>query len=263
MLPLKLEKPLAIFDIESTGLNPRLDRIIELAIIKLFPDGNVKHYSFKLNPEIPIPAEATALHHITDADVIDCPLFKDVAKQVLDIFNDCDLGGFGIIRFDVPMLIEEFARVGIKFDDNACNIIDVQRIFHKKEPRNLSAALSFYCGESHVNAHGAEPDAEATLSVLEAQLRKYADLPHTIRELNSYCRKPRDPTWLDRTGKLKWSNNEVVINFGVKCRGISLHELRENNPKFLKWILTSDFPTDTKEIISGVLEGRFPDKPTS
>jgi len=258
MTNLKLERPLAVLDIESTGINPRMDRIIDLAIVKLFPDGRREQHVFRVNPEIPIPVETTAIHHITNADVAHAPPFRQMARQILDILEDCDLGGFGAARFDVPMLAEEFARAGVEFYPDNRRIVDAQRIYHKKEPRDLSAALAFYCGKMHLGAHGAEADVLATLAVLEAQLQKYSDLPRSVAELDQYCNPPRNPAWADRTGKLKWQNGELLINFGVQNIGRTLKDLVRDNPKFLMWILKSDFPADTKRIVADALEGRFP-----
>ncbi|MBI3987094.1 MAG: 3'-5' exonuclease [Lentisphaerae bacterium] len=262
MLRWKLQRPIAVIDIESTGANPRLDRIIDLSILKLFPDGRRDLHAFRVNPGILIPPEATAIHHIADRDVADSPPFRTVAAQVFDLLNDSDLAGFGIIRFDVPMLIEEFARVELAFDDSRRRLIDAQRIFHIKEPRDLSAALSFYCGEFHLGAHSAESDVLATLKVLDAQFDKYPDLPSDLEALNQYCNPPKNPAWADRSGKLKWENGELVINFGVQNIGAKVRDLALNNPKYLKWMLKSDFPNDTKRIIADVLDGRFPSPPT-
>lgn len=256
-------RPLAIIDIESTGTNPRQDRIIDLAIIKLMPDGSQEKHVFRCNPGIPIPPEAEVIHHISNADVIQSPLFPEIASQIFELLKDCDLGGFGIVRFDIPMLTEEFARAGLVFPADDCRVVDAQRIFHKQEPRDLTAALAFYCGEEHADAHGAEADALATIKVLDAQLKKYGNLPRTIDGLNAYCNTARDPAWVDKTGKLKWINNEIVINFGVQHTGQKLRELAQNDAKFLKWILKSDFPGDTKKIVADALEGKFPDKPQS
>ncbi len=257
MFPIKLERPLAVLDIESTGINPRMDRIIDLAIVKLFPDGRREQHVFRVNPEIPIPAETTAIHHITNADVAHAPTFRQTAPAILEILADCDLGGFGIVRFDIPMLAEEFARAGFQFNPDDRRIVDAQRIYHKKEPRDLSAALTFYCGTMHLGAHGAEADALATVEVLEAQLQKYADLPRSLEELDRFSNPPRDPTWADRSGKLKWQNGELLINFGVQNIGRNLKDLVRDNPKFLRWILKSDFPVDTKRIVADALEGHF------
>lgn len=251
-------RPLAIIDIESTGTNPRQDRIIDLAIVKLMPDGSQTRHVFRCNPAIPIPPATTAIHHISNADVAQCPVFPEIAAQIFELLRNCDLGGFGIVRFDVPLLTEEFARAGFIFPANDCRMIDAQRIFHKKEPRDLSAALAFYCGEEHADAHGAEADAIATIKVLKAQLEKYRDLPRTIEGLDAYSGAARDPAWVDKTGKLKWADGEIIINFGAQYIGQKLRDLARNNAKFLKWILKSDFPRDTKQIVADALEGRFP-----
>jgi len=263
MTNLKLERPLAVLDIESTGINPRMDRIIDLAIVKLFPDGRREQHVFRVNPEIPIPAETTAIHRITNADVAHAPPFRQKAAEILAILEDCDLGGFGIARFDLPMLAEEFARAGFAFDPDSRRVVDAQRIYHKKEPRDLSAAVTFYCGTMHLGAHGAEADALATLEVLEAQLQKYGDLPHSPEELDKYCNPPRNPAWADRAGKLIWQNGELLINFGVKNIGQKIKDLARDNPKFLLWILKSDFPSDTKRIVADALEGSFPAPPAA
>lgn len=263
MLYSNLKRPLACIDIESTGINPRQDRIIDLAVIKLMPDGTRLERVFRCNPGIPIPPAAEAIHHISNADIADAPLFTHIAGQVYEMLKDCDLAGFGIVRFDIPMLTEEFARAGFKFPADDCRVIDAQRIFHKKEPRDLTAALAFYCGVEHTGAHGAEADAHATLSVLEAQLAKYTDLPRTVEGLDAYCAIARDPDWVDRSGKLKWAGDEVVINFGVQYAGQKLRDLARNNPGFLKWILKSDFPGETKKIVADALEGKFPSRPTA
>lgn len=254
-------RPLAVIDIESTGTNPRQDRIIDLAIIKLMPDGAREKHVFRCNPGIPIPPEVEAIHHISNADVAQSPLFTEIATQIFELLKDCDLGGFGIVRFDIPMLTEEFARAGLAFPADDCRVADAQRIFHKKEPRDLTAALAFYCGEEHIDAHGAEADVLATIKVLEAQTEKYPDLPRTIEGLDAYCNIVRDPAWVDKSGKLKWVNNDIVINFGAQFIGQKLRDLAQNNAKFLKWILKSDFPGDTKKIVADALDGKFPEKP--
>jgi DNA polymerase-3 subunit epsilon len=256
---LNIEKPLAVFDIESTGINRRVDRIIDLAIAVLKPDGTREDYAFRVNPGMPIPPGSTAVHGITDEDVKDAPSFQDVAADVLKVLEGCDLGGFNLIHFDIPVLQEEFARAGSTFDMEGRRVIDVQRIFHKKEPRDLSAALSFYCGQSHIDAHGAMADVEATIQVLNAQMTKYADLPRDVDALEEFC-NPRNPEWVDRTGKLKWDGDEAVINFG-KNQGRKLRDMAQMEKSFLDWMLRSDFPKDTLDIIRDALAGKFPVSP--
>ena len=250
----QLDRPLAVFDIESTGTNPRADRIIELSVVTIMPKGAREIRSFRCNPGIPIPPEATAIHGISDADVANDPLFKTIAPDVYRLFDTCDLAGYNIIRFDVPILIEEFLRASINFDLAGRRIIDAQRIFHKREPRDLKAALAFYCNELYLDGHRAETDALATVRVLEGQFERYSDLPRNMNELDKYC-DLRDPSWVDRDGKLRWTNREITINFGRK-KGEKLTDLARNDPGFLKWILKGDFASDTKAIVAKILEGK-------
>lgn len=257
MLAIKLDRPLAIFDIEATGLNSKTDRIVELSIVKLLPDGSREVRTFRVNPEMPIPAGATRIHGITDADVAGCPAFDQIAKDVHRLLDGCDLGGYNAIYYDIPMLMEEFLRAKIRFILDGRRIIDAQRIYHKKEPRDLSAAVAFFCNETLDGAHGAEADALATVKVLEAQLLRYPDLPRTAAELDEFC-NPREPDWVDRSGRLKWEGGEAIINFGQK-KGAAIRALVHDDPKYLRWILKSDFPRDMQEIIRKALEdGVYP-----
>jgi DNA polymerase-3 subunit epsilon len=258
---LDLDCPLACFDIESTGISPRNDRIVELAIVRVHPGGRTDQYVRRVNPGMPIPPGATAIHGITDEDVRTCPPFSDIAGEVLDQLTGCDLAGYNLGRFDIPMLTEELLRCGHTFNLEGRRIIDPQTIFHRHEPRDLSAALAFYCNELHLNAHGAEADVLATLRVLEGQLQRYSDLPHDVSGLDRYC-NPRDPDWVDRTGRLSWQNGEVCVNFGRK-RGQSIRQLIDAEPNYIKWLLRSDFPRDVIEIVQNALEGRWPEPPAA
>lgn len=253
----QLERPLAVLDIESTGTNPRTDRIIELSIVKIPPKGERRILTYKVNPGIPIPPEATAIHGIRNEDVAGAPLFQAVAAEVYKELDGCDLGGYNLLRFDVPLLIEEFLRCSINFPMDNRHVVDAQRIFHKREPRDLKAALAFYCNELYMEGHHAEADALATVRVLEGQLARYSDLPRSIAELGKYC-DLRDPSWADRDGKLRWLNGELAINFGKK-KGEKLSDLAKSDPGFLKWMLRGDFASDTKAIVSKVLQGKRPD----
>ncbi|MEI6971930.1 MAG: 3'-5' exonuclease [bacterium] len=252
MTNLALTRPLAVLDIEATGLNARADRIVEICVVKMSPGGGQEVHTFRVNPEVPIPAEASAVHGITNVDVVDCPTFETIAPQLNALLADCDLSGYNAINFDIPMLAEEFLRARIRFNLDGRRIVDAQRIFHKKEPRDLLAALMFFCGEKLQGAHGAEADALATAKVLDAQLARYTDLPRTVEALDEFC-NPRDPAWADRSGRLKWVGNEVVINFGQK-KGMPLTALAKSDAKYLKWILRGDFPRDTQEIVQRVLD---------
>lgn len=257
---LKLVRPLVVFDIESTGVSPRKDRIIELAAIKLMPDGEEISKCWLMNPGVPIPPETTAIHGISDEIVKDCPTFADKAEEIFEFFRGCDLSGFNADRFDIPCLEEEFARVGMAFAPSARKHVDVQRIYHKKEPRDLSAAVRFYLGRNHDGAHGAEADTRATLEVLKAQMAKYSDLPSTVDEMDEFL-VPHDPMNADRAGTLRWKDGELTINFGKK-KGESLKKLLLNEPNYLKWILKGDFDTEVRMIIKDLLDnGRLPPAP--
>jgi DNA polymerase III subunit epsilon len=257
---LHLERPLVCFDIESTGTSVKRDRVIDLAMVKVHPGGREETREIRVNPGMPIPSEASAIHGLYDADVKDCPPFADVAGEVDRFLADCDLCGYNLLRFDIPLLQEEMNRAGIPWTMDGRRVIDAQRIFHRKEPRDLTAALKFYCGELHLGAHGATADVRATLSVLEGQLRRYGDLPRDLAGLDAYCH-PRDPTWADESGRLKWRDGVLVINFG-RNEGASLRELARDERGFLQWILDRDFPDDTKALVREALKGKFPDPPT-
>ena len=258
--PIKLERPLVVFDIESTGTSPRKDRIIELAAVKVMPDGEEISKCWLMNPGVHIPEETTAIHGISDDDVKDCPTFAERADEIFEFFRDADLSGYNADRFDIPCLEEEFVRVGRSFGSSARRHVDVQRIFHKKEPRDLTAAVRYYCGRPHDGAHGAESDTSATLEVLKAQLERYEDLPRSVAELDEYL-VPRDPLNADRMGMLRWKNGELTVNFGKK-KGESLKRLMLKEPSYLKWIVNGDFDAEVRGIVSDLLlNGRLPPAP--
>jgi DNA polymerase-3 subunit epsilon len=258
---LNLTRPLAVFDIEATGPNARTDRIVELAIIRLMPDGQRQTFCWRINPQRPIPAEASAVHGIFDKDIADCPTFLTKAPEIAAAFDNSDLAGYNALRYDIPMLGEEFLRAGQPFSFEGRRVIDAQRIFHRKVPRDLTAALAYYCGELHVDAHGAAADALATLRVLEAQVERYQDLPRDADGLDAYC-SPRQPDWVDRTGRLKWQNGEVVLNFG-KRQGEPLKRIVRTDSSFIAWMLRSDFPGDTKTIVRNAQNDIWPTPPSA
>lgn len=260
-LKIKLDRPLAVFDIESTGISPRADRIIELAVIRIEPDGTETKKCWLVNPTIPIPVETTAVHGITDEIVKDCPTFAQVVHQVDAFLKGCDLGGFNVLRFDIPMLSEEFVRAGLTLDVDNRRVLDAQRIFHLKEPRDLSAALRFFCGRDHTDAHGAEADARATLDVIKGEFAKYADLPLDMETLDRQF-NATDPFNADRGGRLRWVEGELTINFGKK-KGAKLKELVAGDTSYLKWILRGDFPMDTRKIVQDAIDGIYPPPPGS
>lgn len=257
MFPVKIDRPLIVFDIEATGLSPRADRVIELAAIRLNLDGTQSEKTWLINPTVPIPVESIAIHGITDEDVKDMPTFADVALEIYMFFGaDSDLCGFAAGRFDIPILAEEFTRVSINFKAEERRILDAQRIYHTREPRDLSAALRFYCDREHTDAHGAMSDTKATLDVLVGQFIRYPDLPRTVGELDSLF-NPSDPLNADRVGRFRWVNGEIVVNFGKK-KGAKLKSLVKDDPGFLKWIMKNDFPADTRRLCEDALNGIFP-----
>lgn len=259
MFPIQLERPLIVFDIEATGISPRADRIVELAAIRIEPDGTEVSGYWLLNPGVPIPIETTAIHGITDEIVASQPTFKEKALEILAFFGEADLAGFNAGRYDIPMLAEEFARAGIPFEADRRRLLDAQRIFHTREPRDLSAALNYYCGREHVDAHGAEADVRATLDVILGQFKKYADLPRDMETLDRTF-NPIDPFNADRSGRLRWVDGEVTVNFGKK-KGAKLKDLAKDDPSFVKWIIKNDFPQDTRAICENALKGVFPAPP--
>ena len=245
---LTLTRSLVFFDTETTGVDASNDRIIEISLLKLFPDGKEEIKTFLINPGIPIPEEATAIHGITDADVADKPSFSALSEILLGILSNSALCGYNLIKFDFPLLRMEFARNNIEFNALGINLIDPMRIFMKNEPRDLTAALQFYCNETLEDAHSAESDIIATKKVLVAQIKKYSDVPGTVPELSAYSIEGQK-RYADITGKLIYNeNNEIVFSFG-KHRG----ERVIDNADYIGWVLGADFPEDTKVIIRQLL----------
>jgi DNA polymerase-3 subunit epsilon len=253
---MNLTRPLAVFDLETTGTNPAEDRIVELALVKLQPDGSRSTRSWLVNPGRPIPQGAFAVHGIGDADVADKPSFEALAPELYAAFEGCDLSGFSAERFDVPLLAAEFRRVDRVFPAAGTHLLDSRTIFVRREPRNLAAAVSFYCGRSHEGAHRAEADAVAAADVLLAQLERYEDLPGEVEALHEWLH-PSDPTWIDVDGKLAWHCGEPVLTFG-KHRERPLKELVDQQADYLRWVLDADFPEDTKTVIRQALDGQYP-----
>ena len=256
---LRLERPLVVFDLEATGLNKRTDRIVAVALVRYESSGSVEQVNYLINPGIPIPEETTAIHGITDADVADAPTFSEMAEALATHFANADLAGYNILGYDIPLLTEEFARANRPFSVEGRRILDAQRIFFRNEPRDLSAALRYYCGDSHDNSHDALGDVLATIRVLDGQFRKYPELPEAMDALNDYC-DPRDPAWVDRAGRLKWAKGEVAFNFG-KFQGQLLRDAVSSDPNFITWLLRSDFPDDTKQIVRDAVNGKYPVPP--
>lgn len=242
-MKLNLKRPVIFFDLETTGTNVTNDRIVEISLIKVNPDGSEVERTRRINPGCPIPAEATAVHHITDGDVADCPRFKQIAASLAEMFTGCDIAGFNSNRFDIPMLDEEFRRAGIQFDFSRARFIDVQTIFHKKEQRTLVAAYRFYCDKDLEAAHSANADTRATYEVLMAQLDRYDDLPNDIDKLSDFSSQNRN---VDLMGRLIYDEQDrKIINFG-KYKGREASEVLRRDPGYYNWIQQGDFPGNTK-----------------
>ena len=247
-MDLNLNNPLVFFDLETTGINITRDRIVEISILKVHPNGTEETRTRRINPEMPIPPESTAIHGISDEDVKDCPTFKQVAKSFADFLEGCDMAGFNSSRFDVPLLTEEFLRAGVDFETSKRKFIDVQIIFHRKEQRTLEAAYAFYCNKKHDNAHSAEADVIATYEVLKSQLDRYSDLENDInflsREYSSFYNN------VDLAGRIIVNEDGVeVFNFG-KHKGKSVLEVFKKEPSYYSWMMDGDFPLNTKQVLT-------------
>ncbi len=249
-MQLALKKPIVFFDLETTGTNVLVDRIVEISIIKLHPNGTENEVTLRINPEMPIPAEATAVHHITNADVADCPTFKQVAQRIADLFTDADVAGFNSNRFDVPMLSEELLRAGINFDMSRRRFIDVQTIFHKLEQRTLSAAYKFYCDKNLDDAHSANADTRATYEVLKAQLDRYpTQLKNDIAFLADFSTQNKN---VDLMGRIIYNaDGKEVFNFG-KYKGQPVEDVFRRDTGYYAWMMQGDFPRNTKQVITNI-----------
>ena len=248
-MELKLNKPICFFDLETTGINVASDRIVEISILKVFPNGNKESHTWRVNPEMPIPAVVIAIHGITDEMVADEPTFKVLAPKVYALIKDSDLGGFNSNRFDIPLLAEELLRAEIDFDLKKALSVDVQTIFHKKEKRTLEAAYKFYCDKSLENAHSASADTLATYEVLLSQLERYEDLENDVSSLASFSSHKQ---FADFAGFIGFSKEgDEVFNFG-KHKGVLVEDVLEKEPGYFGWILNADFPLYTKNVLTRV-----------
>ncbi len=250
-----LDRPLVFFDLEATGISTENDRIVDIAMIKKLPDGSDVVFTSLVHPGMPIPREASAVHHITDDMVANAPYFKELAPRVLDFLQGCDLGGFNAAKFDIPMLQAEMKRNGFEFSLEGRRIVDAQVIYHKMERRTLAAAYQFYCGKPLPDAHRAEPDARASLEVFWSQLSRYPELPKTMDGLVDFC---RDTSKVDGGGKFVWRNGEAAFNFG-KYRTMLLREITAKDPGYVRWFMGTDNVTpEQAKICQEALAGRFP-----
>jgi DNA polymerase-3 subunit epsilon len=243
---LPLDRPLVFFDTETTGTNPRSDRIIEIACVKVLPGGRREEFVRRVHPGVPIPAASSAIHGIRDADVVQLPCFRDIALDLAAFLDGADLAGYNITGFDLPVLRSEFLRAGIPFEIADRRLVDAQRIFFAREPRHLSAAARFYCQADHAGAHGALADAEMTLRVLAGQLERYAELPRSVTQLHELFCAGLDQD-IDPEGRIRLVNGEPTINFG-KNRGRLLRDISREEPGFLRWIIKGDFSEPVKQI---------------
>jgi len=257
---LKLSKPLAFFDLETTGLNIASDRIVEISIVKIMPNGDKEVKTKLLNPTIPISKEAATIHGITNEDVKDKATFKEVANELNEFIQDCDLAGYNSNRFDIPLLAEEFLRVGIDFNVSDRKLIDVQNIFHKMEQRTLVAAYKYYCNKDLTNAHSAEADTTATYEILEAQIEKYAELKNDTQFLSEFSEMNKN---VDLLGRFIYNDkNEAIFNFG-KHKGKPVTEVLEKEPGYYSWMMNGDFPLYTKKVLKEIKSKMTPPASTT
>ena len=252
-MKLNLNKPICFFDLETTGTNPGKDRIVEIAVLKLDINNQKKEMVWRVNPECPIPDEASSVHGITNEMVKDQPIFKQISKEIYNFIEGCDLGGYNIDKFDLPLLVEEFIRSGIDVSSFVkVKTVDVQTIFFKKEPRDLSSALKFYCNKDHGNAHTALDDTIATYEVLLSQLDKYDDLEPSVDFLSTLTRRNKN---IDFAGRIiEDDNGDAIFNFG-KHKGKKVKEVLTKEKGYYSWMMNSDFPEYTKKVITQVKLG--------
>ena len=246
---LKLKRPIVFFDLETTGVDAAKDRIVEISMVKIGVDGSKVVKTRRINPEMPIPAEATAVHGITDEDVKDEPTFKQIAKSLAQFIEGCDFGGFNSNRFDLPLLVEEFLRAGVECDFQRRKFVDVQTIFHRKEQRTLVAAYKFYCDKDLENAHSAEADTLATFEVLEAQIERYPDIGDTVEALAEFSAgKPI----VDFAGRMTLDDKgQEIFTFG-KYKGRRVVDVFRDDPSYYSWMMNGDFPQHTKKMITEI-----------
>ena len=248
-MELNLNKPICFFDLETTGTNVAKDRIVEISILKIFPNGNKSSKTWLVNPGIPIPHEAAAIHGISDENVANEPSFKQISAEVYQMIKDSDLGGYNSDRFDIPLLAEEMLRAEVDFDMKNMVSVDVQTIFHKMEKRTLEAAYKFYCDKELADAHSAEADTKATYEVLLSQLDRYPELENNIKKLAEFSNRKNS---LDFAGFIgKDESGEAIFTFG-KHNGKKVNDILETEPGYFGWILNADFPLYTKKVLTQI-----------
>jgi DNA polymerase-3 subunit epsilon len=248
-MKLELKKPIVFFDLETTGVNVASDRIVEISILKIHPDGKKEVKTRRVNPEMPIPVGSSEIHGIYDEDIKDEPTFKALAKSLATFIGNSDLAGYNSNKFDVPLLMEEFLRVEVDFDLGTRKLVDVQNIFHKMEQRTLVAAYNFYCGKELINAHSAEADNIATYEVLESQIEKYSELENNIDFLSEFSMRNKTA---DLMGRIVFNEDDVeVFNFG-KHKNRPVSEVFEKEPSYYNWMMKGDFPLYTKKVLTEI-----------
>lgn len=248
-MELNLKNPIVFFDIESTGLNVATDRIVEISIVKINPDGSEEIKTRRINPTIPISPEAQKVHGISDEDVKNEPTFAQIAKSLAKWMEGCDIAGYNSMKFDIPLLSEEFLRADVDFDFRKRKLVDVQNIFHKMEQRTLTAAYKFYCQKDLENAHSAEADTLATYEILKAQLDKYPDLQNDVKFLAEFSTKSK---FVDYAGRIVYNEKDIpVFNFG-KHKGRAVTEVLKAEPSYYSWMMNGDFTRDTKKVLTEI-----------
>lgn len=257
-MDLILKKPIAFLDLETTGINVTSDRIVELSVLKIFPNGREEWMTTRVNPEMPIPPKTTAIHGIKNEDVANCPTFKEIAKNLANFLEGCDLAGYNAIKFDIPLLAEEFLRCNVDFSFRKRRYVDVQVIFHKKEQRTLAAAYLFYCRKELEGAHGAKADTAATYEVLKCQLDRYRDLENDIEKLAEFSSFNNN---VDFAGRIILDEKGVeVFNFG-KHKGKAVEAVFIEEPAYYSWMMNGEFPLYTKKVLTEIKLRSFGKKP--
>ncbi len=248
-MELKLNRPICFFDLETTGIDVAKDRIVEISIFKVYPNGNKESKTWLVNPEMPIPPHSTAIHGISDEKVANEPTFKQLSTQIYNMIKDSDLAGFNSDRFDIPLLAEELLRAEVDFDMKNRVSVDVQTIFHKMEERTLSAAYKFYCGQTLDNAHSAEADTMATYEILKAQLDRYPELENDMKTLSEFTTRKKS---VDFAGFIALNaDGQEIFTFG-KHKGVLVDEVFDKEPGYFGWIQNADFPLYTKKVLTGI-----------
>lgn len=256
-MKLQLTRPLAFIDLETTGVNISTDRIVEVAIVKILTDGTRQVKRKLINPGMPIPASSSAIHGITDEMVKDAPTFKQAANELKQFIDNCDLGGYNSNRFDIPMLLEEFLRIGMEFSIDGRKLVDVQKVFHMMEQRTLSAAYKFYCQKSLDGAHSAEVDATATWEVLEAQVERYPQIGNTVESIVKFT---GEDDIVDFARRFVKENGVEIFNFG-KHKGKPVVQVLKEEPQYYDWMMKGDFAMNTKQKLTEILNRTLLKKP--